>query len=245
MKGIRILAMCLALLCLTSCALMLEREYTETADHVEDPPPLGNTAYRVETYPALRAALLSYVEEGLGEGFLRCPTTYPGNLSVDLEKARRQLMEEDPMGCYALSDLTFRTSRIIAYYEVELDFTYKVDPRTLGSMARAASRQALVNLLARSLEQEQESLCVYLTAFPEGEAGYLEAAVDEAWQGLYIAEEDADPDGEGGPAAQPPAPGEVPPTPALEVELYPETGSRRVAVLHFTYPELADGDGGL
>ena len=67
----RIACLCLMLLCLSSCALMLEREYTEASAHAEDQRPLGSATYRVETYPALRAALLSYVEEGLGEGSLR------------------------------------------------------------------------------------------------------------------------------------------------------------------------------
>ena len=211
----RLLALCLALLCLTSCALLLEREYTEATDHVEDQPPLGNTAYRVETYPALRAAMLAYVEEGLSEGFLRCPTTYPGNLSVDLEKAKRQLMEEDPLGCYALEDVAFRTTRIISYYEVELDFTYKVDTREVAGLPRMSSREALVRALGQSLENWDTRLCVYLIAYPEEDEGFFDEVLQEA---LQAAEEPADP-------------------PELTVELYPDTGTRRVAVLTLDYGE--------
>ena len=227
----KVLAVSLCLVSLTACASMLERDYTVTAPHQEDPPYHAGAAYRVETYTALRSALLSYVEEGMEEGLLRFPTTYPGDLSVDMEKARRQVMEEEPLGCYALKGLAYRTSKIIAYYEVELDFTYKVDPTTLASMHRATSRQALVTLLGNSLSRNEESLCVYLAAYPEGEAGYFEEALLEAWQGLYTSE-----DGE---AADPET---IPDPPQLAVELYPETGSRRVALLTFTYPQAEEGD---
>ena len=209
------LAACLFLLCLTSCALMLERDYTEATDHVEDQPSLGDTAYRVETYPALRAAMLAYVEEGLSEGFLRCPTTYSGNLSVDLEKARRQLMEEDPLGCYALADVGFQISRIIAYYEVELDFTYQVDAKEVAGLPRMSTREALARALGQGLENWDTRLCFYLTAYPEEDAGFFDEVLEEAY------------------GAYPAALGR----PQISCELYPDAGTRRVAVLTLDYGE--------
>ncbi len=236
----RMLALCLGLaLCLCACGPMLEREYTVSSPHQEDPPPQTDAAYRVETYPALQSALLSYVEEGLEEGQLRFPTTYAGNLSVDLEKAKRQLMEEEPLGCYALSDLTYRTSKIIAYYEVDLAFTYKVDQKTLTSMPRAASRGDLSTLIAKALENGEDTLCVYLTAYPAEEPDFFDDALADAWTALYG-------EGEPGPTAPSPAPDDpqpdhapAPEPPALTVELYPQTGGgRRVAALTFAKPEI-------
>lgn len=223
----RLFGLCLALLCLTSCASMLEREYTVAVDHVEDQPSLADTAYRVETYPALRAAILSYVEEGMTKGSLRCPTTYPGNLSVDLEKAKRQLMEEDPLGCYALEDITFRTARIIAYYDVELELTYQVDREELTSLPKVANQLELAAVLKEALTQGQERQAVYLTFYPEADEAFFSGA-------LTLAQE---PDPEAPP--EPQEPSDVPPGPAslAGVELYPTTGTRRVAVLTLDYPQ--------
>lgn len=231
----RALALCLALLCLTSCASLLERDYTVASPHEEDPPPQGDSAYRVETYPALRSALLSYVEEGLDQGLLRFPTTYPGNLSVDLEKARRQLTEEDPLGCYALEDLTWRTSKIIAYYEVELTFTYKRDKALFRSMPKAATQGDLTALLTRALESGEEGLRLYLTAYPEDQSDYFQAALQAAWDALQVPE---DPAGETDVPSLSPA---WPELPELTVELYPAVGgSRRVAELTLTQPREPD-----
>ena len=225
----RLLIMCLALLLLPSCASMLEREYTQAVDHVEDQAPAADAAYRAETYPALRSAILSYVEEGMTEGLLRCPTTYPGNLSVDLEKAKRQLMEEDPLGCYALEDMTFRATKIIAYYEVEMDFTYKVDPQELTSLPKAGNQRELATLLRETLDRGETQRAVYLTFYPEADETFFTGALELA--------QAPDPDGgEGGeePGDTPPAaPG---PATLAGVELYPKTGVRRVAVLELEYP---------
>ena len=213
------LALCLALLCLTSCARLLEREYTQVVEHIEDMPLLEDTAYRVDTYPSLRGAMLAYVEEGLDEGLLRCPTTYPGNLSVDLEKARRQLLEEDPLGNYALVDVQFSVSRIIAYYEVELDFTYRVDRREVAQMPRASTRQALAQTLSKTLYDRGERACVYLTAYPQEDERFFVDALREAY-GIRA---------------------DTLARPTMTVRLYPEGGEqRRVAEVELDYGDLAD-----
>lgn len=211
----RLLALALALLCLASCASMLERDYTVTADHVENPPPQMDAAYRVETYPALTSALLSYAEEGLETGVLHFPTTYAGNLTVDLEKARRHLLEEEPLGCYALEDMSFHTSKIVAYYEAELTFTYKVDKAELTSLSRAAGRDDLAKKLGETLKNREARLAVYLTNYPEEEEGFL----DDLLLQLWTEREETDP------------------LPLLSATFYPETGKRRVAVLELSYPE--------
>lgn len=224
----RLCALCLALLLLPSCASMLEREYTVTSQHVENPPPQGDTAYRAETYPALRSALLSYVEEGVETGLLHVPTTYNGNLSVDLEKARRQLLEEDPLGCYALEDVSFRTSRMIAYYETELTFTYRVEPKTLPSLPRVGTQEKLAELLRQTVAEEETSLVVYLPLYLEEDETFFSAALDLAYA-------PPDPAGPELPAQEP-----VPPEERCQlagVELYPQTGSRRVVVLELEYPQ--------
>lgn len=229
----RLWAICLALLLLPSCASMLEREYTVTSQHVENPPPQGDTAYRVETYPALRSALVSYVEEGMKTGLLHVPTTYDGNLSVDLEKARRQLLEEEPLGCYGLEDVSFHTSRIIAYYETELTFTYRVEPKTLPSLPRAGSRDELAELLRQTLAEGETSLVVYLPIYPEEDEGFFSGALELA----YAPEDQTESPGAEPSGAEAPVPEPGERARLAGVELYPETGSRRVAVLELEYPQ--------
>lgn len=239
----RILAVSLALLlCLSGCAAMLEREYTAATPHEEDQPPQIDAGYRVESYPALRSAVLSYVEEGMSTGLLRFPTTYPGNLTVDLEKARRQLMDEEPLGSYALADVSWHTSRIIAYYEVELAFTYKLPAAAFVSLPRARSQSELARLLGESIERGEDTLAISLTAYPEGDESFFSGALETAWAARYAPE---------GPDGAPDAPADedaqLPPMPELSVELYPQSGVRRIAVLSLSEPaaEPAEGEGAM
>lgn len=214
----RVIGLCLVLVMgLSSCAFMLEREYTVAEEHQED-RPAQTEAYRVETYPALRAALLSYVEEGVDDGALRVSATYPGNLTVDLEKAKRQLMEEEPLGCYALNDVTFHTSKLIAYYEVAAAFDYRVPTEEVKGVATVRNADGLDSAVKAALGDFRERFAVLLSIPGEEDPGLLGGSLRRVY--------DQNPDLALG-------------YPEMEITYYPETGARRVAEVSLTYPERA------
>lgn len=152
MKKLAALALALAVV-LSGCAAMLEREYLVTDEHEENPQAGAESFYRVETYSGLLPALVSYVEEGMERGVLRFPTTYAGNLTVDMEKGKRQLLDENPVGSYALSDFTYHISRIISYYEVTVTFSYRVAPETVASLRRVRGQEEVAALLQGTLNR--------------------------------------------------------------------------------------------
>lgn len=220
----RLFVLILALLCLTSCASMLEREATYTAPHVENLPASLADSYRVNTYSGLYSALVTYVEEGMTEGDLRFPATYPGNLAVDLEKAKRQLMEETAVGCYTLSDVTFHVNRIIAYYEVAATFDYRVDP---------AEYRALETVYSSSYRALNEHLQAAMENFSGGSftLRWEDCPVEDDYDYDLVAERlrrfyDDSPE-------------LAVAYPDLEVTYYPEKGAQRVAEVKVTYPQSA------
>lgn len=214
MKRLTALALVLGLT-LTGCAAMLERDYLVSEPHAENPPGQSESFYRVETYSGLFASLCSYVEEGMESGALRFPTTYAGNLTVDLEKAKRQLMEETPLGCYALSDVTFHVSRIIAYYEVTASFDYRIPPAEYTGIPHLSDADAL--------DKQMEAA---LTGFDNGFTCLLElsAAPEQALADSLLKVYDRCPQAALG-------------RPELEVTCYPENSTQAVAEVHLTYPE--------
>ncbi len=210
----------LALAVLSGCAGMLERDYTTAAAHVENPAPQGDAAYRVESYPALCAALLAYVEEGVETGLLHFPTTYGGNLTVDLERARERLLTEEPLGAYAVEDITFRTSRIISYYEAELDVTYRLSREEIKSLTQVDGQTALAALLESALEARTERVTALVSGCPLDEENYLENAVGRAYENR---------------------PALALGRPRVSVQTWPEQGERRVVEFSLTYPEATSG----
>lgn len=222
-KPVRVLAAALAVLAgLSGCAGMLERDYVTAEAHVENPAPQGDAAYRVESYPALCAALLSYVEEGMERGLLRFPTTYGGNLTVDLEKAKERLLREEPLGAYAVEDVDFRVSRIISYYEVELSVTYRLSRDEIKSLIEVDNPSELRELLEKTLEERTERVTALVSGCPLDEEGYLEDAVGQA----YVER-----------------PALALGRPEVTARTWPEQGTRRVVELTLSYPEKTSGLG--
>ncbi len=205
---------------LTGCAGMLEREYVTATEHVENPAPQGDAAYRVESYPALCAALTAYVEEGMDKGLLRFPTTYGGNLTVDLGRAKERLLKEEPLGAYAVEDVEFHVSRIISYYEVELDVTYRLSQEELRTLPQVDSPTELSALLQTAWEERSERVTALVSGCPLDEERYLEDAVGSAYENR--------------PALALGRPG-------VAVQTWPEKGERRVVELRLSYPEKISG----
>lgn len=214
MRKLTALGLALALF-LSGCAAMLERDYLVTGEHMENPPGQSENVYRVETYSGLTAALRSYVEEGMDTGVLRFPTTYAGNLTVDMEKGKRQLLEEEPIGCYALSDLTYHISRIISYYEVTLTFDYRVEREKVAALRQVRGQEELQALL-------RETLAGFLPGFT---ARISLSALDEESLRAQIE------------AAYLSLPQAALGRPEVELTFYPEHKNPAVVEAAFTYPE--------
>lgn len=213
----RLAAMALALLCLTSCAAMLDREATYTSPHVENPPASLADAYRINTYSGLRSALQSYVEEGMETGNLRFPATYPGNLTVDLEKAKRQLMEEDALGCYAVADVNFHINRIIAYYEVTAAFDYRIPPAEYMTLETVEDHSGLDQRMEEALERFGGQL-----TFLMDRRGLSDAALADSVERVFDLRPEL-----------------AVSEPTVEVTYYPENGDRAVAEVKLSYAESA------
>lgn len=213
----RLAALALALLCLTSCTAMLDREATYTSPHVENPPASLTDAYRINTYSGLCSALQSYVEEGMETGNLRFPATYPGNLTVDLEKAKRQLMEEDALGCYAVADVNFHINRIIAYYEVTAAFDYRIPPAEYMTLETVEDHSGLDQRMEEALERFGGQL-----TFLMDRRGLSDAALADSVERVFDLRPEL-----------------AVSEPTVEVTYYPENGDRAVAEVKLSYAESA------
>ena len=123
-KQIGLLLLAAALMAGAGCSAMLERSYVSATTHVdyyaveEDPPVL-----RAETYQGLVNSILYFVESHSATGTIRL-YNYTGDVEADLANACTEILNEDPLGAYAVRDIRYDTTRIVTYYEVNLSVIY-------------------------------------------------------------------------------------------------------------------------
>jgi hypothetical protein len=152
MKRLLALALAAALLC-GGCAPMLNRSYgpiVRQEPHVQAEDDAS--ALRAENYQGVISALLYFVEQRQEKGTLRL-YNYKDDVETDLQAARREVVEEDPLGAYAVDYINFETVSVVSYYEVSFSISYS---RTAQQMAAIASTVGTV-AIRKSITEAMDS----------------------------------------------------------------------------------------
>lgn len=211
-----VLALLLALaLPLTGCASLLERDYLALASY--EPVSAGgggSSSLRVETYQGLVNAILFLVAEGKEHGVLGL-YNYTGDVEDDLTRACLEVVQEDPLGAYAVDYIKHDCSLIVTYYEADIDITYRRTPEQVASIVSVTGSGAIRRELRNTLTDFSAEAVLRVSYFTEDEDYIL----DLVRQAYYDA-----------PAA---ALG----MPEASVSLYPASGRQRIVEIGLTYPE--------
>lgn len=207
-KVVLLLALCM-LLPLGGCAAMLERSHVSSTAHADYAVVVEDSSLRVETYQGLVNSLLYFIREHSEGGSIRL-YNYTGDVEADLEAARAEVLEQDPIGSYAVQTLECSSTRILTYCEVTVAISYAHTAEELEAIRPLSSVAALRQEVERMTE-EREGEAVFLVSYFSGDE---ELVRDMLWQSVCDAPElYAFPAGIGG---------------HHDIVLYPETGTRRI-----------------
>lgn len=206
----RILPLLLAVsLFLSGCTSMLERSDVSSTAHVDYSVVTEDSSIlRVKNYQDLVNSVLHFAHERARTGTVRL-YNYTGDVETDLVNACDEVMHEDPLGAYSLRDITFDTTRILTYYEVDLSFSYSRAPEEVNAIREISGISALRDELTAMVDQQKSKITLLVSYFSGNEDliyQLLRLAI-YARPELYLSS--------GG---------------AFEhtISLYPETGSRRI-----------------
>lgn len=115
-KAISILLAGGLLLACTGCGL-LEREYVQISQHQEQTAENDDaTTLRAESYAELVGGAQYFVSMGVPSGTVRL-YQYTGDIQKAVDRACEALLQDDPLGSYALQDVQCQYTRIVSYYE--------------------------------------------------------------------------------------------------------------------------------
>lgn len=208
---------CALALALAGCTSMLERDYVSASRHVEYPVNDDPSILQAESYQGLVSALLYFVTEHAETGVVHL-SNYVGDVGTDLEAACTEVLEQDPIGSYALNSIEHQHTRIVSYYEVSLSFDYAHTAAELDSIVPISAIRPLSGVLSSAMTRFDEGCVVSLNYFTGDEASLLTQA-RQLWLDTPLASI-ARPD--------------------IRVKLYPDSGINRVA--EFTFDWQADTD---
>ena len=218
-KRVWALLLTLSLLPLSGCAAMLERGRETVSTHVDYAVTEDESILRAETYQGLVNAMLYFVSGHRTGGTIRL-YNYTGDVEADLANARDEVMYDDPLGAYSVGDLTCGVTRILTYYEIELQITYIRTAREMDALREVTGLAGVRQELKRLVTGQEES-ATFLASYFSGDKALLEELLLLA---CYSAPElswhhDVS---------------------SREIILYPETGTRRVIEARLTWSQSVE-----
>ena len=212
-KNLPALLLASALL-LTGCSALLEREYSSVTPHNTAPATEGDpSTLRADSYQELVNALIYFVSTGAEEGTVRLYVD-SDRVEGDLEAACLEVVQEDPLGAYAVEFIKYSLSRVVTYSQADVSITYRRTREQVDSIVQATGITAIRGELEAALAAFVPE-CVLRISYFDGDEEFIRALARQAYRE---------------------APADILVMPELEVFIYPASGRQRIVEILLTYP---------
>ena len=212
-RGGTLLALALTLL-LTGCSTLLDREYSSVTPHNAAPATEGDpSTLRADSYQELVNALMYFVSTGAEEGTVRLYVD-SDRVEADLEAACLEVVQEDPLGAYAVEFIKYSLSRVVTYSQADVSITYRRTREQVDSIVQATGVTAIRGELESALSAFAPE-CVLRISYFDGDEEFIRALARQAYRD---------------------APAQIAVMPELEVFIYPGSGRQRIVEILLAYP---------
>ena len=123
-----------ALLLLGGCSGILNRDYIVMSPHHEQKTEEESTdELQATNYAGLKSAILHVIETGAETGTVKL-YNYTGDVERDLLSACSEVTNDDALGAYAVGSMSYQQVRVLTYYEVTINITYRRTPDQISSV---------------------------------------------------------------------------------------------------------------
>ncbi len=159
-KRIRILAaLCLLSLLLTGCQGMFEKEYRFEEAYEEEYTATrrDSSVQEVRSYSGMVNALMNLISFAAESGIIRT-TKYNGAVEDDISRACFEVTRETPLGLYAVEYMSHSVSRILSYYEISVNISYKHTAEEIAAIRTVHTSRELQEQITETLAAQEDSL---------------------------------------------------------------------------------------
>ena len=191
MKKLKITAALCALLLLTGCASLLERQYSTVEPHSSKfwESEAADTL-RAENHQDLVNDLLLLIGQHTENATIRL-YNFKDDMTVaeTLEQATTEIQQETPMGAYAVEFITSSSQAQRGYYEVSVQISYRRTAEQIQAVVNATRPEAVSSLLESALEDGRTELAVRIGYWGQDGQSGIESAVAQVREEHGLTEE--------------------------------------------------------
>lgn len=200
-------------LLLSGCSALLEREYSDVTTHSTNLTAEGDpSVLRAESYQELVNALIFFINQGTEAGSIRL---YIDSEAVEaaLEAACLEVIQEDPLGAYAVEHIKYDLSSVVTYYEADVQIAYRRSREQVASIVSATGATAIRSELEDALTRFAPEQVLRISYF-SGDEDYIRALCHKAYYAVPAAALDL---------------------PDITVAIYPQSGRQRIVEVLLSY----------
>ncbi len=200
---------------LCGCAQILERDFISEEEHVSADDGDDENAEVVEltSYDELRESLLSFIENHAFAQTVRL-TDYTGDVERDIQQVVRDAMAT-PLASFAVTNIAYQSSRILSYYEIRFDISYRRTAQEIDEIEQIESLDGLERFIKEKMSQFSTGIVFKLSDYTQSRYDF-----EKLFMSIYY----ADPKFAYG-------------FESLETHFYPESGLNRIVELIVSYAQ--------
>ncbi len=201
---------------LCGCSVWPDGSYVSVKPHTEQGYGDTKEVTSVATYSQIRTALSDMVEGGMEYHVLSAQKMNEQTLNTYITRAITYVMQEHPVGAYAVEEITYEIGSGIGSMAVAVNIHYSRGKAELESIKKVKDADAAQALLIRALEQCETGVVMQVEKYSSTD--YVQLVENYARD----------------------HPEAVMELPQVTVNMYPDSGNERVVEIIFSYQTSRD-----
>lgn len=211
MKKLLMVCLFAALLCLTGCFSWMDGAYSKVTPYRGQTSQEDQQMLSASSYSELRSALVEMAEAGRETALIAVPELEQERIPYYMDQIKRHVMEETPIGAYAVDDITYELGTSSGQSALAVDITYNHNRAEIRRIKECDGMAAASEYISQALNNCDAGVVLLVEGFVE---------IDFAQQVQDYA--DAYPE-------------YVMELPQVTVNVFPEQGTVRLVELNFSY----------
>lgn len=196
---------------LTGCGFWMDGDYVSVKPHMDQTILESEEVIAVSSYAQLRSALSELVDTGAQSGIISISSFNAGTVHFYVDTAIKHIMNDTPIGAYAVDDITYEIGTNRGASVVALRISYRHDRSQILRIQQVSGMEDAAKAVSEALDNCDAAVVLHVTDYE---------AVDFTQLVQDYANENPD---------------RVVETPAVNAAVYPDKGAERLVELTFTY----------
>lgn len=150
----------------SGCSQVFSKDYIVIKNHEDGYKTFepDSAVQVVSNYTGMKNAVMDLVANAAEYGLIRTKN-YSGDAAEDISRACHEVTRETPLGVFAVEYMSYKPTRMISYYEIELSISYKRSSEDISNVVRVKSGPEFYNNLDSAILNNSDSIAMLQMSF--------------------------------------------------------------------------------